>query len=59
MLKALFLKRATIPDSFNNCSTYFCKDIDIGKITQFKAKTSYNLREKIMSHYISEITSFE
>ena len=48
MLEALLSKNTTIPDSFNNCSTYFYEDFD-------RAKTDL-YRDLITANYPIEYT---
>jgi hypothetical protein len=58
MLRALFRKITTIPDSFNNCSIYFCKDILPIQNRQYQAKKVSKLARKIYLNRIDRITYF-
>lgn len=58
MLRALCRKITTIPDSFNNCSIYVCKDILTAQNRQSEAKKVVKLAFKIYLIPLDRITNF-
>ncbi|MGL4880757.1 MAG: hypothetical protein ACRC8K_06795 [Waterburya sp.] len=58
MLRALCKKITTIPDSFNNCSIYVCKDILTTQNRQSQAKKVGKLARKIYLIHIDRIADF-
>lgn len=58
MLRAFFKIITTIPDSFNNCSIYVCKDILTTQNRQSQAKKVGKLARKIYLIHIDRIADF-